>query len=166
MTGAGIAAAVFVGWALAVAWSDIRYRRVSNHIVLAGFAVALSSGITRTNPFGIQIDSALAGALLGLVAFLPLYATRAMGAADVKVFATLGAWCGAGLLLQIWLVASLLAAAHVVLLLVITRTPVRAALRVGATMTLGRYRSTPYAACCTAVAILLLYGGPLLVFKR
>lgn len=162
MAGAGMTAAIFVGWALAVAWSDIVYRRVSNGLIVAGLGAALIAALTPWHPFGIQIDEVLIGALSGLIAFLPLYATRAMGAADVKVFATLGAWCGAPALMQVWIGATLLAFVHVLALLVLTRTPAFAVLRVGRapTMKLGPYRGTPYAACCVAVAVAMLWLGP------
>jgi Flp pilus assembly protein protease CpaA len=51
----------------------------------------------------------VAGAALGLLALLPFYALRWMGAGDVKFFAVLGLMLGWQALLPVWLVASLAA---------------------------------------------------------
>jgi len=70
-----------------------------------------------------------------------------MGAADVKVFAVLGAWCGAPMLLLLWIVGSLAAGVHALCVMLLSRTSVSALYkRATPTMTLGGRRATPYAA--------------------
>ena len=54
----------------------------------------------------------LAGLLLGLVAFLPLYAMRMMGGGDVKLFAIVGLLLGWTALLPIWLLSCLSLTLH------------------------------------------------------
>ncbi|KFL50155.1 prepilin peptidase [Burkholderia pyrrocinia] len=148
---------VFLAWAVLVALEDIRHRRIPNSLVIGGFASAfLFSG---HNPFGIGVSQAFIGALIGCVCLFPFFVLRVMGAADVKVFATLGAWCGAHGLLWLWIVASLLAFAHACALIVATRTPVSALWQSRSpTMTIAGFRSSPYAAFLVIPAALwLLY---------
>ncbi|GGC30047.1 hypothetical protein GCM10011400_15890 [Paraburkholderia caffeinilytica] len=101
------------------------------------------------------------GALVGLAALLPFFALGVMGAADVKVFAVLGAWCGMHALLGLWMAASLAAGVHALWLLITTRTRLAGLFRHdGVTFELAGKASTPYAACLTAAASawLLLQG--------
>jgi hypothetical protein len=75
------------------------------------------------------------------------------GAADVKVFAALGAWCGMHALIGLWMAASLAAGMHAIWLLITTRTRLAGLLRHhGATFELAGKTSTPYAACLTVAA--------------
>ncbi|WP_297356563.1 prepilin peptidase, partial [Paraburkholderia sp.] len=105
-------------------------------------------------PFNISLTQAALGALVGLCALMPFFALGVMGAADVKVFAVLGAWCGMHALLGLWIVASLLGGCHAVWLLISTRTRLAAIGRLGEpTFELGGKRATPYAACLTVPAI-------------
>ncbi|WP_194326217.1 prepilin peptidase, partial [Escherichia coli] len=72
-------------WAVLVALEDIRHRRIPNSLVIGGFVSAfLLSG---HNPFGISVNQALIGVLIGFVSLFPFFVLRVMGAADVKVFA-------------------------------------------------------------------------------
>ncbi|KAB0642693.1 prepilin peptidase [Burkholderia latens] len=137
----------FLGWAVFVATSDIHFRRIRNSLVVAGLASALMAAATGGNPFGISLAQSLTGAIVGLVCFSPLFALRVMGAADVKVFAVLGAWCGASALLWLWIAASLAAGVHALWVVILSRTSVAALYkRSTPTMTLGGRRATPYAA--------------------
>ncbi|WP_107311275.1 A24 family peptidase [Burkholderia metallica] len=139
--------AVFLGWAAFVASGDIRFRRIRNSLVVAGLIGALMAAAIGRNPFGISLTQSLAGVAVGLVCFFPLFALRVMGAADVKVFAVLGAWCGAPALLWLWIVASLAAGVHALWVTLLSRTSVFALYkRATPTMTLGGRRATPYAA--------------------
>jgi prepilin peptidase CpaA len=145
---------VFVIWALAIAICDCRTRRIPNSLVAAGLAAAFACSLFPRSPFGISVMHALSGAAVGLIALLPFFALGLMGAADVKVFAVLGAWCGAHALLGLWVAASLAAGVHAVWMLVATRTRLASIGRRGApTFALGNRRSTPYAACLTVPAI-------------
>jgi prepilin peptidase CpaA len=137
----------FLGWAAFVAAGDIRFRRIGNSLVVAGLLGALVAAAIGRNPFGISLTQSLVGAAVGLVCFFPLFALRVMGAADVKIFAVLGAWCGAPMLLWLWIVASLAAGVHALCVMLLSLTPVSALYkRATPTMTLGGRRATPYAA--------------------
>ena len=152
---------LFIVWAGVVAISDCRVRRISNSIVLAGLATAFGCAFLHCGPFGVSLTQAGIGALVGLAALLPFFAFGVMGAADVKVFAVLGAWCGVHALLGLWMAASLAAGVHALWLLITTRTRLAGLARHhGATFELAGKASTPYAACLTmaATAWLMLQG--------
>ncbi|CAB3771296.1 prepilin peptidase [Paraburkholderia solisilvae] len=153
---------LFVVWTMAVAVCDLRSRRIRNSLVLAGLAAALLCAFTARAPFGIAPMQAALGALAGLAALLPFFALRLMGAADVKVFAVLGAWCGLRLLPELWLIASVLAGAHAAFVLIATRTRALALVRRGPpTFELHGYRATPYATCLS-VGAWIAFGGQML----
>ncbi|HGO6078683.1 A24 family peptidase [Burkholderia cenocepacia] len=144
---------VFLVWAAFVATSDIRFRRVSNSLVLVGLVCGVGGAYLNASPFGILPKQAMIGVLVGLVAFFPLFLLRVMGAADVKIFAVIGVWCGANALLWIWIAASLAAGIHVLALMLLTRTSIGALWQWGRpAMELGKFRATPYAACLAAPA--------------
>ncbi|WJF91397.1 prepilin peptidase [Paraburkholderia bonniea] len=133
---------------------DCRSRRIPNALVIAGFAVAMTSTLLHLNPFGLAPGEALLGAAVGLVALLPFFVLRVMGAADVKVFAVLGAWCGMHPLLGLWVAASLAAGVHAMALLLAARPHVAwGGRRAAPTFALAGRRSTPYAACLTVPAL-------------
>lgn len=145
---------LFVVWAAVVAICDCRSRRVSNALVVAGLAAALACAVLNHGPFNISLTQAALGAFVGLCALMPFFALGVMGAADVKVFAVLGAWCGMHALLGLWIAASLIAGCHAVWLLIATRTRLAAIGRPGEpTFEMGGKRATPYAACLTVPAI-------------
>jgi prepilin peptidase CpaA len=145
---------IFLVWAALVAAGDIRYRRIPNWLVLAGLAGGFVGAFLDVSPFAISLPQALIGMLAGLAGLFPFFLLRAMGAADVKVFAVLGAWTGAHALLGLWVVASLAAGLHAVALMLLSRTSLGVLWhRRAPTMVLGRYRATPYAACLAASAV-------------
>ncbi|AXF22239.1 hypothetical protein CUJ89_08160 [Burkholderia pyrrocinia] len=147
----------FLGWAAFVAASDIRFRRIRNSLVIAGLVCALVGATIGRNPFGISLAQSLVGATVGLVCFFPFFALRVMGAADVKVFAVLGAWCGMQALLWLWIIASLAAGLHALWLMLRSRTSVVALYaRDTPAMTLGGRRATPYAAFLVMPAVVWL----------
>ncbi|AOI65477.1 hypothetical protein WS98_25225 [Burkholderia territorii] len=140
-------AGVFLAWASLVGSGDIRFRRIPNTLVIAGLAGALASSAISGNPFGITVTQSLIGASVGLICLSPFFALRVMGAADVKVFAVLGAWCGVQALLWFWILASVAAGLHALGLMVLSRTSVAALYKRGTpAMALGGRRATPYAA--------------------
>ncbi|PTB21963.1 hypothetical protein C9I57_04890 [Trinickia symbiotica] len=152
-------AIVFTAWAAAVAIWDCRTRRVPNALAVVGLAVASACSLMRMSPFGITAVQAAQGAALGFLAVLPFFLMRVMGAADVKVFAVLGAWCGVRALIDLWCMASIAAALHAVTLLVAARMPMSALWRRGQpTFTVGTRRGAPYAALLVAAAGLLMVG--------
>ncbi|CAE6706228.1 A24 family peptidase [Paraburkholderia domus] len=144
---------LFIAWAAVVAISDCRSRRISNSIVVAGLAAAFGCAFLQCGPFGVSLTRAAIGTVIGLVALLPFFALGVMGAADVKVFAVLGAWCGMHALLGLWMAASFAAGVHALWLLITTRTRLAGLVRHhGATFELAGKTSTPYAACLTVAA--------------
>lgn len=140
-------AGIFLVWASFVAIGDIRFRRIQNPLVFAGLIGAFVCGAVNENPFGTSITQALIGASVGLIGFSPFFVLRLMGAADVKVFAVLGAWCGGQALLWFWVVASIAAGLHALWLMFMSRTSIVALCRRGTpAMALGGRRATPYGA--------------------
>jgi prepilin peptidase CpaA len=159
--------ALFTVWAAGVAWCDCRHRRIANEWVIAGLLAAFICSALRASPFAVAPGQALYGAISGCAALLPFFLIGVMGAADVKVFAVLGAWCGVSALLGLWIVASIAAAAHALVLLIAARVRSHAApgsapslWRGGQpTFALGGRRATPYAALLVGAACLHLLGG-------
>jgi len=84
---------------------DGRSLRVPNwltcHFLLAGLALAVGTGGSD------KLWWSTAGALVGLMTLLPLYAIGGMGAGDVKLMAGLGAWIGPWLALQAFISSAL-----------------------------------------------------------
>lgn len=148
-----IGGGAFLAWAILVAASDIRFRHISNALVLAGLAGGFAGAFFNGNPFGVSPGQATVGMMVGLAGFFPFFLLRVMGAADVKIFAVLGVWCGARGLVWLWIAASLVAGIHAVALLLLSRTPLGQLWRHGEpALELGKYRATPYAACLAAPA--------------
>lgn len=72
-------------------WWDIRTHHIPNALTLIGLTV----GIVIANlPGGLGWQKAVFGTLAGLLAFMPLYLFRLLGAGDVKLLAALGAYLG------------------------------------------------------------------------
>lgn len=148
-----VASILFIAWAAAVAICDCRSRRIPNSLVVAGLAAAFICALFQCGPFNIPTGQAVIGALVGMLALLPFFALGVMGAADVKVFAVLGAWCGVHMLLGLWIVASLAAGLHALWLLITTRTRLSVIGRPGTpTFAVAGKPSTPYGACLTVPA--------------
>ncbi|MFL9988966.1 A24 family peptidase [Paraburkholderia sediminicola] len=148
---------LFIVWAAIVAADDLRHRRVANAWSLMGLAAASLCALTARGPFGIAPIQAAQGALMGFGVLLPFFVLRLMGAADVKVFAVLGAWCGVHALLDLWISASIMGGLHAFALLLGTRTRfISLGLRGEATVELRGHRATPYAACLVTSALGML----------
>ncbi|HFT8011211.1 TPA: A24 family peptidase [Burkholderia cenocepacia] len=148
-----ISSGIFLAWAALVVVSDIRLRRISNVLVVAGLVGGLGAACVAASPFGISVHQAVVGMLVGLIGLIPFFLLRVMGAADVKIFAVLGIWCGAHALLWLWVVASLAAGLHALALMLLSRTLLGGLWRQRRpTLILGRYRATPYAACLAVPA--------------
>jgi prepilin peptidase CpaA len=152
-----------------IAISDLATRRVPNAWLL--IALGLGSilfcaewALDRAGPPW----PALIGLITGLLVLLPFYAIHWMGAGDVKLFATLGFLLGSKALLPIWVIASLLAGAHVIYVLLSNyrlRHATRGVLEADVVRALTAERNrrgTPYAAFLSAGALITLFH-PLLV---
>lgn len=117
-----------LGLLMAIEW-DVRERRIPNLLVLLLLlAGVLLHGVGPANggagvfagfPGALGVTSALLGALTGLVLFLPLYLSRAMGAGDVKLMAAMGTYVGplecVGLALSVLVAGGLLALARMLI---------------------------------------------------
>ena len=94
-----------LGLLMAVEW-DLREHRIPNVLIvfllLAGVALNAvgpangRGGLFDAFPGALGLGSAMLGALVGLMIYLPFYMMRAMGAGDVKLMAALGAFVGTG----------------------------------------------------------------------
>ncbi|MGO9465600.1 MAG: prepilin peptidase [Isosphaeraceae bacterium] len=87
---------------------DGRSLRVPNwltyHFLLAGLALAVLTGGSD------KLMWSTAGAIVGLLSLLPLYAIGGMGAGDVKLMAGLGAWIGPWLVFEAFVSTALVGA--------------------------------------------------------
>ena len=83
--------------------TDVTKRKIPNVLIMAGLVVALIGQLFLAGGQGWQ--AWLFGMLAGFAAFLPLYLLRGMAAGDVKLMATVGAFVGWGMALQIALVS-------------------------------------------------------------
>ncbi|WP_406806079.1 prepilin peptidase [Burkholderia semiarida] len=144
---------IFLTWAGSVVVSDIRFRRISNTLVVAGLIGGVGAACVAASPFGISVHQAVVGMLIGLIGLMPFFLLRVMGAADVKIFAVLGIWCGAHALLWLWVAASLAAGLHALVLMLLSRTSLGGLWRQREpVLAVGGYRATPYAACLAVPA--------------
>jgi prepilin peptidase CpaA len=71
---------------------DLKSARIPNKLTFAAAGLALV--FHAAAPQGQGVGAAMAGLLVGLTLFLPVFALGAMGAGDVKLMAALGAWLG------------------------------------------------------------------------
>lgn len=114
-----LALALCLSFCAAIFLYDYLFRRVPNILLMIaiavqlGYLLVLGSGLN-----GIGWWGALAGFVVGLAFFVPLYALHAMAAGDVKFFAVLGLLLGPTALLPVFLAASLMAGIHGVALYV------------------------------------------------
>ncbi|WP_425265389.1 A24 family peptidase [Achromobacter agilis] len=133
---------LFASWNLALIYSDLRYRRVPNGLIVSGgvaqslwlAAALLAAGWAYPPRWSGWLMAALG--FLTAAPFLLLWARRLMGAGDVKAIAVLGLLLGWAPLLVVLLIASLLAGLHAVLYLSVSRFLALSA----------RLRQIPYAA--------------------
>lgn len=105
-TAAGYALGV---WAGAVAWSDLRRRRIPNVLlVLMLVPAVLALVVDGQGLLGRSALSSCAGLLIAGLPLLPGYAGGQMGAGDVKFSACLGFVLGAAGALEMLLISALL----------------------------------------------------------
>jgi len=85
--------------------TDLRSRRIPNHLVATGLALGLALNVQAAGFGGIA--SSLAGGVLGFTLFLPIFALGGMGGGDVKLMAAFGSLVGPIGVLRIALAAVL-----------------------------------------------------------
>jgi prepilin peptidase CpaA len=85
-----IGAVLLIGIAASV--SDLRTRRIPNVLTFAGAGAALGFHLLAGGlpAFGL----AMGGLAIGLAIFFPIFALGGIGAGDVKLLASMGAWLG------------------------------------------------------------------------
>ena len=86
---------VLIGLLSIAAISDVRTGRIPNWLVFSGVLYALAyNALNPVYPRDSGILFALGGLSVGLVAFLPGYLLRVLGAGDVKLMAMVGSFIG------------------------------------------------------------------------
>ena len=100
----------------AIVWTDFAYRKVPNAVLVATIvAIGLALAFGPASEPVPGLGSRLLGFLVGLLVMLPVYALGRMGAGDIKFFAVTGLFTGPMGLVTVWVVGSLLALAHALL---------------------------------------------------
>lgn len=89
---------------MAAAVNDLASRRIPNRLLLAAALGAIVLHLLSPTPLHAVLG-AVAGAMTGLLVFLPFYLVRGMAAGDVKMMATVGAFTGPAEALQIAILA-------------------------------------------------------------
>ena len=102
---------------LAAAGYDLVQRRIPNRLLLAALLCAFTFHLTAATPWSAA-TAALSGVGTGLLMFLPLYLLGAMAAGDVKLMATVGAFCGPLLTAEIGLATYCIGGVLAVLIIV------------------------------------------------
>jgi len=84
---------IFLGALLTLACiTDLRTRRIPNALTFSAVAGALLFHVITGG--ASAAGWSMAGACVGALLFLPMFALRGMGAGDVKLLAAVGAWLG------------------------------------------------------------------------
>jgi prepilin peptidase CpaA len=91
--------------AAAACWLDVRTRRIPNRLTFPGAALGV---VAATVAYGGQgAVASVAGLLVGLAIFFPLFLLKGLGAGDVKLMGALGAWLGASIIVGVAFYSSL-----------------------------------------------------------
>lgn len=85
---------VLVALLLVAAWIDWRTFRIPNWLTVSGMAWGLAYNSLFAESTLSGFGHALLGLATGLALLLPMYVIRVMGAGDVKLMATVGAFLG------------------------------------------------------------------------
>lgn len=112
--------------AIMAGWTDYRSRRIPNWLTVSGLAVGIGINVAAAGWVGLK--TSLLGAGLGLLLLLPFVLLRSVGAGDWKLAGALGAFVGAGVLVNL-LLGSVFVAGVMAAALVIYKRRVRQTLR-------------------------------------
>jgi prepilin peptidase CpaA len=85
---------------------DLRFRKIPNWLNVGGLVFAIAFACLEGGFEGLK--TAGFGALCALAIYAPLYLLRGMGAGDVKLMAAVGALCGPGNWIVLFLLTALL----------------------------------------------------------
>jgi len=86
--------AIFATLLVCACVSDVQRRRIPNSVAALLAATGIAYSVAASATPGRALIVSLAGLLLGLALWFPLYAVRWLGGGDVKLFASAGAWLG------------------------------------------------------------------------
>ena len=112
--------------AIVAGWTDYRSRRIPNWLTVSGLAFGIATNVAAAGWSGLR--TSLLGAGLGLLLLLPFVLLRSLGAGDWKLAGALGAFVGAGVLVNL-LIGSVFVAGIMAAALVIYKRRVRQTLR-------------------------------------
>lgn len=93
---------------IAAAAEDIKKRRISNEIILAGFLVGILAKIWQDGTMGLLLF--LWGALVPVLLLWCLFYFRMLGAGDIKLFSVLGGLYGVSFTVKVMVTAFFLGA--------------------------------------------------------
>jgi prepilin peptidase CpaA len=99
-----IATITFVSVMLAALGWDVATRRIPNALVVVGVLCALA---LRSAAGPAALWAGMTGAAIAFAIALPLFALRAMGGGDVKLFAAVGAFLGPSLFLPAFVASAI-----------------------------------------------------------
>lgn len=165
------------GLLLAGAYTDVRWRRVPNGLVLVLLVGAVGLALAGGRPLPASLAAAGAGFAVGLALWLPFWLLGLLGAGDVKYFAAAAAWIGPALAWRAALVAALLGGALALVVLarrvgsgdalrqVVTQSAHARAFIAGAAVSSAdaRSRTFPYAVPMAVALLLAAAAGDRLV---
>jgi prepilin peptidase CpaA len=103
----------------AACWFDVRTRRIPNWLTFPGAALGVVASTLAHGGQGAM--TSVAGLILGVALFFPLFLLRGLGAGDVKLMGALGAWLGTSVMFGVAFYTSL--AGGVLALALIARHP-------------------------------------------
>jgi prepilin peptidase CpaA len=107
-------------------WTDLRSRRIPNWLTVPGLLIGVAANTVLGGWTGLK--TSLVGAAVGLALLLPFVLLRSLGAGDWKLAGALGAFVGAGLLVNL-LLGSVFVAGLMAVGLVVYKGRIRQTLR-------------------------------------
>jgi prepilin peptidase CpaA len=111
---------------LVAGYTDLRSRRIPNWLTVPGLLIGVTANTVLGGWSGLK--TSLVGALVGLALLLPFVLLRSLGAGDWKLAGALGAFTGAGLLVNL-LLGSVFVAGLMAVGLIIYKGRIRQTLR-------------------------------------